>query len=152
MDGAVRIWNLFNGECTHTLTGHTSLIGLLCTSPSYLVSGCADSTLRVWDPVTGALCHTLTEHSGAITAFQHDDHKVVSGADGHVKLWDIRTGKVIRDLSSGLTGVWQVAYKGQRCIAAASRGGESFLQVWDFGNDDGGFWPGGASDEKTKNH
>ena len=53
MDGTVRVWNLSTGQCQHILAGHTSLVGLLGLSPSYLVSAAADSTLRVWDPDTG---------------------------------------------------------------------------------------------------
>lgn len=33
MDGTVRVWNLSTGQCAHTLTGHTSLVGLLGLSP-----------------------------------------------------------------------------------------------------------------------
>ncbi|KAG5221020.1 SCF ubiquitin ligase complex [Salix suchowensis] len=101
MDGTVRIWNLDNGNCQHTLIGHTSLVGLLGLSPSYLVSAAADSTLRIWDPDSGELRHTLAAHTGAITCFQHDEFKVLSGSDGTLKMWDIRDGTVVRDLLTG---------------------------------------------------
>jgi len=139
MDGTVRIWDLKTGNCVHTLADHTSLVGLLALSPRTLVSAAADSTLRVWDPDTGALLHTLAAHTGAITCFQHDDHKVLSGSDGTLKMWDLRDGSVVRDLLTGVTGVWQVAFDQRWCVAASNQTREGTVQtvidVWDFTED-----------------
>lgn len=151
MDGTVRVWNLQTGQCQHTLTGHTSLVGLLGLSPSYLVSAAADSTLRIWDPDTGDLRHTLAAHTGAITCFQHDEFKVLSGSDGNLKMWNIRDGTVVRDLLTGITGVWQVVFEGRWCVAASNRNDATVLDVWDFGNEEDEEWlgepPAGLYDE-----
>lgn len=142
MDGTVRVWNLQTGECQHTLTGHTSLVGLLGLSPSTLVSAAADSTLRIWDSDTGELRHTLAAHTGAITCFQHDEFKVLSGSDGTLKMWNVRDGTVVRDLLTGITGVWQVVFEGRWCVAASNRNDATVLDVWDFGNGDEEEWIG----------
>lgn len=136
MDGTVRIWSLKTGQLLHTLTGHTSLVGLLCLSPTTLVSAAADSTLRIWDPNTGQLLRTLAEHAGAITCFQHDEYKVLSGSDGTLKMWDTRDGTVIKDLLTGITGVWQVVFDERFCVAASNRQDHTYLDVWDFAGDD----------------
>ncbi|KAF9442201.1 YVTN repeat-like/Quino protein amine dehydrogenase, partial [Macrolepiota fuliginosa MF-IS2] len=153
MDGTVRVWNLVNGQCQHTLTGHTSLVGLLGLSPSHLVSAAADSTLRIWDPDTGELRHTLAAHTGAITCFQHDEFKVLSGSDGNLKMWNIRDGTVVRDLLTGITGVWQVVFEGRWCVAASNRNDTTVLDVWDFGTDVDEDWigepPNGVYDDET---
>jgi len=142
MDGTVRVWNLQNGQCQHTLTGHTSLVGLLGLSPSHLVSAAADSTLRIWDPDSGELRHALAAHTGAITCFQHDEFKVLSGSDGNLKMWNIRDGTVVRDLLTGITGVWQVVFEGRWCVAASNRNDATVLDVWDFGNEEDEDWVG----------
>jgi F-box and WD-40 domain protein CDC4 len=134
MDGTVRVWNLKTGECQYTLMGHMSLIGLLGLSPSHLVSASADSTLRIWDSDTGEVRHTLTGHPGAITCFQHDELKVLSGSDGSLKMWDVREGTVVREFLSNIHGVWQVVFEGRWCVAASHRSGATILDVWDFGN------------------
>ena len=121
MDGTVRVWNLQNGQCQHTLTGHTSLVGLLGLSPSYLVSAAADSTLRIWDPDSGALQHTLAAHTGAITCFQHDEFKVLSGSNDTLEIWNIRYRTVVCDLLTGISGIWQVVFEGRWCVAASNR-------------------------------
>lgn len=136
MDSTVRIWNLKTGQCTHVLQGHNSLVGLLGLSPTHLVSAAADSTLRVWDPDTGHCKQILQAHTNAITCFQHDEFKVLSGSDGTLKMWDIRDGSVVRDLLTGITGVWQVVFDGRWCVAASNRMDVTYLDVWDFGGDD----------------
>ena len=130
------------GTCQHTLTGHTSLVGLLGLSPSYLVSAAADSTLRIWDPDSGELQHTLAAHTGAITCFQHDEFKVLSGSDGNLKMWNVRDGSVVRDLLTGITGVWQVVFEGRWCVAASNRNDATVLDVWDFGHEADEEWVG----------
>lgn len=142
MDGTVRVWNILTGQCVHTLNGHSSLVGLLGLSPSHLVSAAADSTLRIWDPDTGELQHTLAAHTGAITCFQHDEFKVLSGSDGTLKMWNIRDGTVVRDLLTGITGVWQVVFEGRWCVAASNRNDTTVLDVWDFGKEDDEDWVG----------
>ncbi|KAG2019937.1 ubiquitin-protein ligase [Coprinopsis cinerea AmutBmut pab1-1] len=142
MDGIVRVWNLQTGACQHTLTGHTSLVGLLGLSSSHLVSAAADSTLRVWNPETGDLQHTLAAHTGAITCFQHDEFKVLSGSDGNLKMWNIRDGTVVRDLLTGITGVWQVVFEGRWCVAASNRQDTTVIDIWDFGKDEDEDWIG----------
>lgn len=134
MDGTVRVWNLRTGECQYTLTGHTSLVGLLGLSPSHLVSAAADSTLRIWDPDSGEVRHMLAAHTGAITCFQHDEFKVLSGSDGTLKMWDVREGTVVREFLSNIHGVWQVVFEGRWCVAASHRTDATILDVWDFGN------------------
>jgi len=47
--GTVCLWSISTGQCLAVLSGHTSLVGLLGLSPSFLVSAAADSPLKVWD-------------------------------------------------------------------------------------------------------
>ncbi len=129
MDSLVKIWDLDTGACLHTLEGHALLVGLLDLRDEKLVSAAADSTLRVWDPETGTCKSTLTAHTGAITCFQHDGRKVISGSEKMVKMWDIQTGECIQDLLSDLSGVWQVKFDERRCVAAVQRDNLTYIEV-----------------------
>ena len=149
MDSTVRIWDLRTGQCQHVLNGHTSLVGLLAVSPSYLVSASADATLRVWNPSSGELVHVLEGARGAITAFQHDDEKVLSGADGVLTVWDPRTGARLHDLLSGIVGVWQIAFKGRWCAAASNLADTTVIDVWDFGDSASGASPDESEEEES---
>jgi len=132
MDNTVKVWDVGTGECLHTLTGHTSLVGLLGVSANFIVSAAADASLRIWDADDHQLRHTLASHGGAITCFKHDETKVVSGADGTLKLWDIRTGRYVRDLVIGISSVWQVGFHGNLLVAASNRNGSTVYDVFRF--------------------
>ncbi|KAI9318434.1 WD40-repeat-containing domain protein [Dichotomocladium elegans] len=121
MDSTVRIWDMEYGNCLRVLEGHTILVGLLGLTPNYLVSAAADASLRIWSPDNGFCRHVLHGHRGAITCFQHNEEIVISGSEGGLKMWDIKTGRHIRDLITGVTGVWRVAFDHRRCVAAVHR-------------------------------
>ncbi|KAF2690177.1 WD40 repeat-like protein [Lentithecium fluviatile CBS 122367] len=133
MDNMVKVWSLENGNCLFTLEGHTSLVGLLDLSHQTLVSAAADSTLRIWDPETGRCKSRLCAHTGAITCFQHDGQKVISGSDRTLKMWDVKTGEFVKDLLTDLSGVWQVKFNERRCVAAVQRNSMTYIEVLDFG-------------------
>ncbi|KAH6680723.1 WD repeat-containing protein-like protein pop1 [Halenospora varia] len=133
MDNFVKIWSLDTGACLFTLEGHSSLVGLLDLRDERLVSAAADSTLRIWDPENGQCKSTLTAHTGAITCFQHDAQKVISGSDRTLKMWNIKTGECMKDLLTDLSGVWQVKFDERRCVAAVQRDNMTYLEVLDFG-------------------
>lgn len=129
MDNLVKVWDLQTGDCLFNLEGHTSLVGLLDLSHDRLVSAAADSTLRIWDPDTGSCKATLSAHTGAITCFQHDGQKVISGSDRTLKMWDVKTGNWVRDLLTDLSGVWQVRFDERRCVAAVQRNSLTYIEV-----------------------
>jgi F-box and WD-40 domain protein CDC4 len=129
MDNLVKVWDLRDGSCLFNLEGHTSLVGLLDLSHDRLVSAAADSTLRIWDPETGACKATLSAHTGAITCFQHDGQKVISGSDRTLKMWDVKNGGCVRDLLTDLSGVWQVRFDERRCVAAVQRNNLTYIEV-----------------------
>lgn len=137
MDSSINVWDIEKGEFLYSLEGHGSLVGLLELSDDYLVSAAADSTLRVWDPQSQENYSQLRGHGGAITCFQHDSLRVVSGSERMLKLWNIETGKFVRDLLADITGgIWQVRFDCNRCVAAVQRtrdeSEETFIEVLDF--------------------
>lgn len=129
MDNMVKVWSLETGACLFTLEGHTSLVGLLDLSHERLVSAAADSTLRIWDPENGQCKSRLCAHTGAITCFQHDGQKVISGSDKTLKMWNVQTGEFIKDLLTDLSGVWQVKFNERRCVAAVQRNSMTYIEV-----------------------
>jgi F-box and WD-40 domain protein CDC4 len=129
MDSLVKIWDLDTGACLYNLEGHSLLVGILGLRDERLVSAAADSTLRIWDPENGKCKNVLTAHTGAITCFQHDGQKVISGSEKTVKMWDIATGNCIQDLLTDLSGVWQVKFDDRRCVAAVQRHQITYIEV-----------------------
>lgn len=129
MDNMVKVWSLDTGLVLYNLEGHSSLVGLLDLRQDRLVSAAADSTLRIWDPENGLCKATLKAHTGAITCFQHDGQKVISGSDRTLKMWNVTNGKFVKDLLTDLSGVWQVNFNERRCVAAVQRNGLTYIEV-----------------------
>lgn len=129
MDNLVKVWSLDTGSVLFNLEGHSSLVGLLDLQQDRLVSAAADSTLRIWDPESGHCKSILTAHTGAITCFQHDGQKVISGSDRTLKMWNVANGEFVRDLLTDLSGVWQVKFNERRCVAAVQRNNLTYIEV-----------------------
>lgn len=129
MDNLVKIWSLDTGSSLYTLDGHSSLVGLLDLNSERLVSAAADSTLRIWDPENGQCKATLSAHTGAITCFQHDGQKVISGSDRTLKMWNVKNGDCVKDLLTDLSCVWQVKFNERRCVAAVQRDNMTYIEV-----------------------
>jgi WD40 repeat protein len=86
---------------------------------NHFVSGGNDGTLRVWaanDP--DDYKHLLVNHERQITSMQHNEDKIISGARGALKMWDIQTGQFLHDLITDVDVIWQVAFDERRCVAA----------------------------------
>ncbi|EGW34459.1 uncharacterized protein SPAPADRAFT_149368 [Spathaspora passalidarum NRRL Y-27907] len=138
MDSTINMWNFETGKLIKTLEGHSSLVGLLSLVDGVLVSAAADATLRIWDPATGEISSKLKGHGAAITCFEHDGLRVVSGSEKMLKLWDVKRGCFARDLLADVTGgIWQVRIDYKRCVAAVQRfneeeEGETFIEILDF--------------------
>jgi F-box and WD-40 domain protein CDC4 len=129
MDNLVKVWSLETGQCIFNLEGHSSLVGLLDLNHDRLVSAAADWTLRVWDPETGHCRNVLSAHTGAITCFQHDSMKVVSGSDRTLKMWNVKNGELVRDLLTDLSGGWQIRFNDRKCVAAVQRRNRTYIEV-----------------------
>lgn len=129
MDHTIKIWSLDTGSLLYNLEGHSSLVGLIDLKEDVLVSAAADKTLKIWDPASGKCQNTLCGHAGAVTCFQHDGQKVISGSDKELKLWNTRTAVCERVLLTDLSGVWHVRFNSEYCIAAVQRGSSSYIEV-----------------------
>lgn len=80
-----------------------------------------------------------------MTSLQFDDTRIVSGgSDGRVKIWNLHTGTLIRELSQPAEAVWRVAFEEERCVVLANRQGRTVMEVWDFAPPDEDTPVGGA--------
>lgn len=141
MDNTINVWNFDTGRHLKTLEGHQQLVGLLNLVDRVLVLAAADSTLIVWNPKTLQMDGRLKGHNLAITCFEHDGLKVVSGLQHMLKLWDVKTCQFTRDLlHEGIKNIWQVRIDYKRCVTAVQRGSvheddtqlQTYIEILDF--------------------
>jgi WD40 repeat protein len=143
-DQTMKIWDVASGQETLTLRGHRDSVRSLVYSPdgNRLFSCGHDESVRVWDATPlghqeDEDCLTLRDHSHEVTsvAFHPKDPAVVGSAslDGTVKLWNTRSGKVLRSISANPHGVNSVAFSPDGHLLAIP-GDNGTVKIWDAGS------------------
>lgn len=116
-----------------TLNNHTGSITALDFSEPYgtLVSAASDESVRVWDLCSGEEVGRLRGHVGPVKAIQVDDQLCLTGgADGAIRLWDLRKVEDYEDrLASDEGG--ERGVKGEHIGGGATGGGAAPLEVLD---------------------
>jgi WD40 repeat protein len=136
-DLAVRIWNAESGELLHTLPINDGgwTIGCVAWSPDgTTIAACSGNTVSMWDADTGMLQRTLGGHADMVIslAWSPSGDQIASASnDATIIVWDMETGKSLRTLATGESGIGpEVAWSsGGDQIANGVRGG--YLTLWD---------------------
>jgi WD40 repeat protein len=115
--------------CLAVLGGYTSLVSRIQLLPSTVLTGDAGSFLRLWSTETYKEIWSVEAGQNSITGLKCVGSKIVTGSsDGSVKLWDLDTGSLLKELASS-DAAWQVDVLGDKIIALVSRKGEVILEV-----------------------
>jgi WD40 repeat protein len=145
-DRIMRLLNLETGEETRTYAGHPNTVWDVAFSPDgkRALSGCSDGNARLWDLQSGEILRTLeTAPKGRAwtVAFTPDGKQAVTGggntfekSDGpasSLRLWDLATGKQIRQFEGHFKDVRRVAISpnGKQLLSASFDGS---MRLWDL--------------------
>ncbi|KAI8311299.1 F-box/WD repeat-containing protein 7 [Colletotrichum sp. SAR11_59] len=148
-DTMAKVWSISEGRCIQTLQGHFSQIYAIAFDGKRVVTGSLDTNVRIWDPRTACSeCLAILQgHTSLVGQLQmrgdtlvtggsdgsFDDTRVVSGgSDGRVKIWDLKTGHLVRELIAQGEAVWRVAFEDEKCVALALRQNRTVMEVWSF--------------------
>jgi WD40 repeat protein len=111
-----------------TLKGHSKWVNSVAYSPDgqTLASGSEDNTIKLWNVNTGNLLQTFEGHSKWVNsvAYSPDGQTLASGSndnnssivlasgsfDDTIKLWNVKTGKLLQTLEGNSHSVNSVAY------------------------------------------
>ncbi|WUD70694.1 hypothetical protein OG937_02855 [Streptomyces sp. NBC_00510] len=100
-DNAARIWDLTTGTLTHTLTGHTHVVGAAAVTDldgrPHAVTASYDGSVRVWDLAPGSEKQTsygriLSMGLLSVAELEGKPHVVTAGRSGSVRVWNMVTG------------------------------------------------------------
>jgi len=99
------VWESSSGRIRHTLTGHQNKVCAVDSSRASsrnVVSAATDYTIKMWDLHKGFCSTTIVSASNCnALSYSVDGLTVCSGhADGNLRLWDSRSGKLISEVAA----------------------------------------------------
>jgi len=113
-DGALKLFNLKNGEALKPLESHTSAVTAVAFSPnaSKLATASLDASVRLFDSASGALLRTLEGHSvfALALSWSPDGKYLASSGFNTVHLWDASTYTEVGRLSGHAQAVTALAW------------------------------------------
>jgi WD40 repeat protein len=143
-DGTVRVWDTAKEAAIATFRGHVGSIDDVAITPSgaYVVTCGTDRTIRMWD-ITGESDAASLFDQGEIhsaRAVTPDGRRLITGSDGFIRVWDLRTGlqlALIRGEEAGLGRGAGLHWIMMLAISSDGRyavGGcyDSTVRVWDL--------------------
>ncbi|KAJ2731244.1 WD repeat-containing protein 83 [Coemansia sp. BCRC 34962] len=129
-DRAVYLWDVSQAQLTRKLSGHTQHVDCVAISDngSIIVSGSFDKTVRVWDARSSnspqALLQVLDESKDGISSLVLTQTEIIaSSIDGHVRTYDMRTGRVLIESFGGQPVVCTRTVGGGKCLLVSSMDG-----------------------------
>lgn len=137
-DHLVKIWSAKDRTVVAEFKGHEGTIHDLAFSADgdYLASaGGFDRTIRIWAVATGHCCTVLDGHKDAVMclAFSSDGKMIASGGyDGHIYLWDVESGRLIRSFAAHRGVIRDLAFSPRRANHLITAGDDRTVKRWNI--------------------
>ncbi|KAL0488739.1 hypothetical protein AKO1_015826 [Acrasis kona] len=132
MDRSIKLWDRETGRCTQTMTGSDGHVRTLQFLSYALISGGGDDgVMRLWDIRSGKYFRTIDAHDKGINTLQFDTEKIVSGGkDGRLRVFELKSGRVMDDLNVGSSVTSLQFYKNKLVFSASNM----FPVLYDLNN------------------
>lgn len=144
-ENTIKLWNLHTGKLLRTITGHLEPVNSVAFSPDgqTLASSSEDKTIKLWSFRTGELLRTLSGESGWFNydfdpnitpvyavVFSPDRQTLASSSvKNDIKIWNFRTGELLRDLTMHSEVVHSIAFSPDgQTFASGSQDGT--IKIW----------------------
>jgi WD40 repeat protein len=146
--GEVKLWDVATGAAVGSVGYGPSAGGVAFSPTAPLIalvreggfrSDARDEIAEIWDMTRRSLLRTLQVGPGdqpylvgQAVDFSPDGRTLATGGIGaNVHLWDVRTGKHVREIEQNVGGVLTLDFSRDGSILAMSGDGEPFASLWD---------------------
>jgi hypothetical protein len=136
MDGSVRLVDIATGQQQREIGNIDSrvwTVGISQDGQIVLANSFDTGIIRMWDTATGELLHLLPLEEGTVftSEFSPDGQFLLTGGEGIIQLWNLKTGEEVRRFETGDSAqLFDLAFsRDSQWIAAGSMDGTAWL--WD---------------------
>jgi WD40 repeat protein len=130
-DNHVRLYRTSDSLLLEDVASAAPVARLALVAGRSLILACADNQIRVH---TRVLERVIAGHQGAVTGLVQVDekHVLTGGADKTVRLWEIETGKEVRQFAGCTAGVLRVgvSHGDRRVVAAVAE--DRVVRLWNL--------------------
>ncbi|KAF8892895.1 WD40-repeat-containing domain protein [Infundibulicybe gibba] len=124
-DGKMILWDIESGERLRTFEGHDRGLACIEFKDDMIVSGSNDCKIKLWSASTGECLRTLVGHEALVRALAFDPRtgRLVSASyDKTVKVWDLGSGKMVREFKNTHTShIFDVKFDAARIHVPRSK-------------------------------
>lgn len=151
-DGTIRLWDLQTGKLIRPIISErkSSYLGInaFTISPDnkILVSGNVNGKIMLWNLQTGKLIRTLAGHGTSVlsvaispngqtiasTSTDDSYQTIPAGDTNNIKLWNVKTGKLLRSFSGHFADVRAIAISPNGELFATGGGFSREVKLWDI--------------------
>ena len=132
-DKSIKIWDMEEKRCMHTLLGHTHVV---CSSVYFpkanlLATASFDTTIKIWDLATGECKQTLEGHASPVLVVIkiNNDNLVSASTDGTIKTWNLEDGQCIKTFKGYRNRINDLVELENGNLVAANDDGT--IKIWD---------------------
>ncbi|GBP65689.1 WD repeat domain-containing protein 83 [Eumeta japonica] len=132
-DKSVILWDVTTGQPIKRYRGHASSVNCVRFNEesTMAVSGSVDNSVIIWDVASRRLdpVQTLKDAKDSVTSVQVTDHEILTcSVDCHVRLYDIRMGKMTADYVGNIITYGSLTHDGQCYVLSCS---DSTVKLFD---------------------
>jgi len=141
---ALAVWDTASGQA-HPLTGiNQANVWALSPDGAHIAATDANNGIKVFDEATGQVAQTISVEGGFVTppagrivdrnllslAYSPDGARIAGGAgDGALRVWDVKTGRLVQTLTGHNAGVAAVAFSPDG-LTLISGGNDADIRLW----------------------